>query len=90
MEASRGTSAARAVDSVVWKGDIGPVAVPQRWGLPDSCLRGCWSLDDRAWMAGAGISAVWQGVAAESPCISGGGMLERCLWGLVGGHSGAH
>jgi len=40
VEARRGARAARAVDSVVWRGEIGPVAVPQRLGLPDSCLRG--------------------------------------------------
>jgi len=41
-------------------------------------------------MAGAGIGAVWRGVAAEPLCVSGGGPLEHCLGGVVGGHSGAH
>ena len=40
VEAGRGARAARAVESVVWRGEIRPVAVLQRLGLPDSCLRG--------------------------------------------------
>jgi len=40
VEVGRGARAARAVDSVVWRGEIRPVAVLQRMGLPDSCLRG--------------------------------------------------
>jgi len=82
--------AARAVDSVVWRGEIGPVPVPQHLGLPDSCLRGCGSLEGRAWMAGPAIGAVWRGVAAEPTCVSGRGSLEHCLGGVVGGHFGAH
>jgi len=77
--------AARAVDSVSWRNEIGPVAVPQRLGLPHRCLRGCGSLDGRAWMAGPVIGAVWRGVAAEPPCVSGRGPLEHCLGGMVGG-----
>jgi len=82
--------AARAVDSVAWSGEIGPVAVPQRLGLPHSCLRGCGSLEGRAWMAGPVIGAVWWGVAAEPPCVSGRGPLEHCLGGVVRRHSGAY
>jgi len=80
----------RAVDSVAWGGEIGPVAVPQRLGLPHSCLRGCGSLDGRAWMAGPVIGAVWRGVAAEPPRVSGRGPLGHCLGGVVWGHSGAY
>jgi len=40
VEAGRGARAARAVESDVWRGEIGPVASPQRLGLPDSFLRG--------------------------------------------------
>ena len=82
--------AARPVDSVAWRGNIGPVAVPQRLGLPQSCLRGCGSLKGRAWMAGPVIDAAWRGVAAEPPCVSGRGPLENFLGGVVGGHSGAY
>jgi len=86
--AARG--AARAVDSAAWRGQIGPVAVTQRLGLRHSCLRGCGSLDGRAWMAGPVIGAVWRGVAAEPPCVRGRGPLEHCLGGVVGGHSGVY
>jgi len=41
-------------------------------------------------MTGAGISAVWRGVAAEPLCVSGGGPLDRCLRVVVGGHFGTH
>ena len=71
-------------------GEIGPFAAPQRLELPDSCLKGCGSLDGRTWMAGPAIGAVWRGVAAEPPCVSGRGPLEHCLGGVVGGHYGAH
>ena len=82
--------ATRAVDSVARGGEIGPVAVPQRLGLPHSCLRGCGRLDGRAWMAGPVIGAVWRGVSAEPPCVSGRGPLEHCLGGVVRRHSGAY
>ena len=82
--------AARAVDSVAWRGAIRPVAVPQQLGLPQSCLRRYGSLDGRAWMAGPVIGAVWRGVAAEPPRVSGRGPLGHCLGGVVGGHSGAY
>jgi len=82
--------AARAVDSVAWRGKIGPVAVPQRLGLRYSCLRGCGSLDGRAWMVGPVIGAVgrgggrratvrqWQGRARALTGEGGGG----AFWSL--------
>ena len=82
--------AARAVDCVAWRSEIGPVAVPQSLGLPHSCRRGCENLGGRAWMARPTIDAIRRGVAPEPPCVSGRGPLEHCLGGVVGGHSGAY
>jgi len=89
VEGGRGARAARAVVKAAWRGEIGPVAVPQQLGRPYSWLRGCGSLNGRPWTAGAAIGAVWRGVAAEPPCVSGRGPHERCLGGVVGGHPGA-
>jgi len=41
VEGGRGAKAAGAVDCAAWRGEIGPGAVPQRLGRPESCLTGC-------------------------------------------------
>jgi len=41
VEGGRGARAAGAVDCAAWRGESGPVAVPQRLGRPESRLRGC-------------------------------------------------
>jgi len=42
-------------------------------------------MDGRAGMAGAGTGAVWRGVAAEPPCVSGGGRSSAAWGGEWGG-----
>ena len=81
VEGGRGARAARDVDSAAWRGEIGPVAVPQLLGRPDRSLRGSCSLNGRAWMAGAAIGTVWRGVAPQPPSISGRGARTSTAWG---------
>jgi len=81
VEGGRGARAARAVDRAAWRGEIGPVAVPQLLGRPDRSLRGSCCLNGRAWMAGAAFDTVRRGVAAQPPCISGRGARTSASWG---------
>ena len=88
VEGVRGAMAARAADNGAWRGEIGAVAAPQRFGRLDSCRRGCGSLNGRTRMAGSAIRAVWSGVAAAPPCDSGRGRCKRRVGGVLGWKSG--